>query len=78
METNEEPTVWEKVEAVIFPLAATVIGVGYCLSILINNELSKVVKSPHAIILLVIFVAIAFFPIRSFVRQLSGKSKEKS
>jgi len=72
--TVEEETLWQKIEAIFFPLAAAVVGIGYIVAILVNNPLSAVINSPHALILLVIFFAIAFFPLRSFFRFMMDKT----
>jgi len=77
----EEETFWQKLEAVFFPLAAAVVGIGYIVAILVNNPLSAVMSSPHALILLAIFFAIAFFPLRSFFRfmmEKTGKNREQT
>ena len=67
---------WNKLEAAIFPLAAAVIGIGYTAAILANNPIQNVLRSPHAIILLLILLSIAFFPIRSVYRQLKNSEPE--
>jgi O-antigen/teichoic acid export membrane protein len=79
--TVEEGTFWQKIEAVFFPLAAAVVGIGYIIAILVNNPLSAVMSSPHALILMAIFFAIAFFPLRSFFRfmmQKTGNNREQT
>jgi len=79
--TVEEETFWQKFEAVFFPLAAAVVGIGYIVAILVNNPLSVVMSSPHALILLAIFFAIAFFPLRSlfrFMMEKTGKNREQA
>ncbi len=71
--TEEEETFWQKFEAVFFPLAAAFVGIGYIVAILVNNPLSAVISSPHALILMAIFFAIAFFPLRSLFRFMMEK-----
>lgn len=62
---NGEETLMQKVEAIFFPLLAVVVGVGYTVAILVNNPFNEVLASPHALILLFIFISIAWFPLRS-------------
>ncbi len=77
LENKNEDDFGQKLEAVIFPLLAGIIGVGYCVGILFNNPLASVTGSPHALILLAIFAAIAFFPIKSLLTVLAGKSGQE-
>lgn len=65
-------TLWQKAESVAFPAGAAIIGVGYTLAILVNNPIKKVFTSPHALILLAIFVGIAFFPLRTLYREFAS------
>lgn len=67
-DTGEE-TLMQKIEAIFFPLLAAVVGVGYTVAILVNNPLSEVLASPHALILLFIFISIAWFPLRSLYQN---------
>jgi hypothetical protein len=72
MAEQDERMTWRKAESLIFPISATVIGVGYAAAILINNEPGKVLHSPHALILLAIFFAITFFSLRTLYRDAKG------
>ncbi len=65
---------WQKAESLLFPAAAAVIGVGYALAMLVNNPLGKVFHSPHALILLAIFAAIAFFPLKTLYHEVATKA----
>ena len=67
------PSALHKAEELVFPVAAAVIGIGYTAAILVNNPWEKVAASPHAWILIAIFLGIAFFPLRSMVTQLTAK-----
>ncbi len=67
------PSALHKAEELVFPVAAAVIGLGYTAAILLNNPWEKVAASPHAWILIVIFLGIAFFPLRSMALHLSAK-----
>lgn len=67
------PSALHKAEELIFPVAAAVIGVGYTVAILVNNPWEKVAASPHAWILIVIFLGIAFFPLRSMALHLLAR-----
>lgn len=69
---DERGTTWRKVESLLFPLSATIIGIGYAAAILINNDPYKVLRSPHALVILVIFSAITFFSVRTLVRDARG------
>ncbi len=60
----------------MFPLLAAIIGLGYTAAILINNPLGRVLHSPHAIILIVIFLSIAYFPLRSLLEQFKKSGGE--
>ncbi|MBI3582012.1 MAG: hypothetical protein HY098_08085 [Nitrospinae bacterium] len=71
-EKDERGATWRKVESLLFPLFATIVGIGYAAAILINNEPSKVLRSPHALLILVIFAGITFFSIRTLVRDARG------
>lgn len=64
------PSTLHKAEELIFPVAAAVIGIGYTVAILVNNPWEKVAASPHAWILIFIFLGIAFFPLRSMALHL--------
>lgn len=77
METEENAGFLKKLETVIFPLAAAVIGIGYSIAILNNNPLERVLHSPHAIILLLILVSIAFFPLRALYKQARGQTQNR-
>jgi len=68
-QAEQARTAWQKVEALAFPAGAAFIGVGYTVAILVNNPLKKVFTSPHALILMAIFIGIAFFPIRTLCRE---------
>ncbi len=70
---GQTPSVLHKAEEMVFPVAATIIGIGYTVAILVNNPWEKVASSPHAWILIMIFLGIAFFPLRSMVIQLTAK-----
>lgn len=77
METEENTGFFKKLETVIFPLAAAIIGIGYTLAILNNNPLERVLHSPHAIILLLILLSIAFFPLRALYKQARGQAQDR-
>jgi hypothetical protein len=70
MKAEENRTYWKKMEEAIFPIAAAVIGIGYSIAIFANNPLDTVIRSPHAIIILIILISIAFFPLRAAYKQL--------
>ncbi len=70
---GQSPSTLHKAEELIFPVAAAVIGIGYTTAILVNNPWEKVAASPHAWILIAIFIGIAFFPLRSMAQQLLAK-----
>lgn len=70
---GQTPSALHKAEELIFPVAAAVIGIGYTVAILVNNPWEKVAASPHAWILIVIFLGIAFFPLRSMALHLLAK-----
>ena len=72
---EEKQTPWRKAEALIFPLAASIIGVGYACAILVNNALERVFRSPHALLLLAMFCAITFFSVRSLVQEIRNESE---
>lgn len=74
-ETGDE-TFWHKLEAVLFPIAAAIAGGGYIISILVNNPIESVIRSPHALILLALFFAIAFYPLKSLYRFVTSKKSE--
>ncbi|MFQ5432119.1 MAG: hypothetical protein ACE5EN_06395 [Nitrospinota bacterium] len=76
MKDDDTISFWNKLEAAIFPLAAAIIGVGYTVAIFVNNPVQIVLHSPHAIILIVILLSIAFFPIRSVYLQLKTPEHE--
>ena len=67
---NDGETFMQKAEALFFPALAAVVGIGYTVAILANNTLSEVLGSPHSLILLFIFMAIAWFPIRGIFLSL--------
>lgn len=67
------PSALHKAEELIFPVAAAVIGIGYTVAILVNNPWEKVAASPHAWILIAIFLGIAFFPLRSMALHLLAR-----
>jgi hypothetical protein len=69
---DERGPTWRKVESLLFPLSATIIGIGYAAAIIINNETDKLLRSPHALVILVIFAAITFFSVRTLVRDARG------
>ncbi len=69
---DERGATWRKVESLLFPLAATIIGIGYAAAIIINNETDKLLRSPHALVILVIFAAITFFSVRTLIKDASG------
>lgn len=76
---------WQRFEAVVFPLLAAVIGIGYSVAMFVNNPVNSVIRSPHALILLAMLIAITFFPVRSLYRFFvgageadDGEDKERS
>jgi len=71
-------TAWQKAESLLFPAAAAIIGVGYTLAIFINNPLGKVFHSPHALILVAIFIGIAFFPLRTLYKDAGISARKQS
>ncbi len=75
-EKDQGGSTLKNIEAVMFPLLAGIIGVGYTAAILINNPLGRVLHSPHAIILIVIFMSIAYFPLKSLLRQITKSGGE--
>ena len=77
MKDDDTLSFWNKLEAAIFPLAAAVIGIGYTVAIFANNPIQSVLRSPHAIILILILFSIAFFPIKAVYRQLK-KPEQKN
>lgn len=70
---NGEETFFGKLEALFFPLLAAVVGLGYTVAILANNPLGEILGSPHALILLFIFLSIAWFPVRSLYQKFFPK-----
>ena len=72
LEDNKE-SIWAKTEAVIFPVLAGIIGIGYSVAILVNNPITEVLTSPHALILLAVFISIAYFPLRAAYRSLTDR-----
>ncbi len=76
MKNDDGLSFWNMLEAALFPLAAVIIGVGYTAAIFINNPLQIVLHSPHAIILIVILLSIAFFPLRSMYHLLKKDERE--
>jgi hypothetical protein len=75
---NGEDTFMRKLEALFFPLIAAIVGVGYTVAILANNPLDEVLGSPHALILLFIFISIAWFPLRSVFKSFFSKKEDDS
>jgi len=76
---NDEETFMQKVEALFFPALAAIVGIGYTVAILTNNNFSDVLGSPHSLILLFIFISIAWFPIRGlFLSLFPEKEKDTS
>lgn len=76
VEENGEETFMQKVEALFFPVLAAVVGIGYTVAIFVNNPLSDVLSSPHALILLFIFISIAWFPLRSVYLKFFSKKED--
>jgi len=76
MKNDDGLSFWNKLEAAIFPLAAAIIGFGYTAAIFANNPIQNVLHSPHAIILIVILLSIALFPIRAVYMQLKKPERE--
>ena len=76
MGSGKHRTFGQKIEAILFPLAAAVVGIGYSIAILVNNPLETVLVSPHAIVLLIVLIGIAFFPLRSLYRILADDGGE--
>jgi hypothetical protein len=77
MKAEENKTFWKKMEEAIFPIAAAVIGIGYSIAIFANNPLDRVIRSPHAIIMLAILISIAFFPLRAAYQQWKSYYKDR-
>jgi len=73
LKDNKE-SFFSRLEAILFPLLAGVIGIGYTVAIFVNNPLIEVLTSPHAIILIIIFISIAYFPLRSIFQSTKNKN----
>lgn len=76
MEAGESTGFLKKLETAVFPIVAAVIGIGYTIAIFSNNPLERVLRSPHAIILLLILLSIAFFPLRALYKQVREQTEE--